>query len=1288
MKTPSYRPQLVVAFLCVAVVLRGQGISDTCSSADHVFKPPYDGRSLNEILKNASHFEGSVCVYLNEGLFLLEEDDETPLSSGRISRALNLLYNDIVIEGSGPEVTTLFCEEHAGLGITGSNITLRDVSVISCGGLQDSTSFNSSNSTLSFHSALHFHKVHSLSVENIVVYSSLGTGMTLFNVDGVVTIQNSSFLTNRVEPGEKVFPGGGGVYIEFSFCYPGIVDPNCSQPYGYNSNSMYKIVNCTFAGNYATIVNDTNSTISNAFHTPNGIYHQAFARGGGLSIFFKGNATGNRFSIDHCFFKDNVALWGGGFFAEFQDRVTSNSVSITHTRFSGNNCTIISEYENSGTAGGGIRLGFIAVEPNHVSNNSLEFSYCHVERSSAMIGGGTAFYSSREVGISSPTNKIVFNDCTWSFNIGLIGAAVNLHAWPIPSEGVLPVVIFKDCSFFNNTATYLESRGYQGTAALYVDSFPVEFHGIVNFLANAGGGLAAVVTGIRVLTNSTVNFIDNSAIRGGGVQLLGYAYLRMWPNSRMHFRNNSASLYGGAIYSKYIGNSVAVYYFNCFIRPYDYYSLVKNWTFNVEFDSNCAGMYGNDIYSTTLIPCLWPYVTTSTTFSSNSVKQLFRNFTYHSGNCTTCKTSIATEGANFSPTESISPYYSGESVHVPIVTRDELDSPIPAVLLASVANREDTTVTWLTYSNGTIVLKKNDVWRHWREKNKTDTTVSFQNVGERLFKLNVKFQVQACPDGRLYHTDTEQCACGDVPIGNNSFSPYKGLVACGTDTLLIQLAHWVGHVQDGDNTVFAIGECAFGFCKENISEDGVTVAVTDGRIQNDKTCVEERTGVLCGECKNSYAPQVGDMATLYCVHCPLNNDSGGYLAGVGIYLLLEALPLILFCLFLFLFSLNVTHGLLHSLLFFSQVIPTLLQFNLDLNVLHWPPVGLLYNMWQMNLLSFFKRYVCFFPGFDSLQVIAIEVVKPLFAILLMIVTILCVRQTECCYHPCRVGWGKFRRLIRRIRQYIARDNAPLVNGFVAISILCFVKIVEISFNLLSLQTVYTTKDNKPHRLWVSDLQGSTEYMKPPHLYYLIGAIIALCLAMVLPILLLYFSIMTLVVSKWSKMGRCFAGEARLKMLLDDFYKGFKLQLTFFAPLYLFYRVLFWVIAAFAYGKSARCAFFQILLTLILGTHCLVQPFREPSHNRIETFNLLNLSLINSLALFRVFWNQSKEYSTALTMIDIIRIALAMLPAVIVMFYLLVKLGKKMKAKIRPINTPVELKDDYEPLPDRNNVNFD
>ena len=75
----------------------------------------------------------------------------------------------------------------------------------------------SSHSTYLFPITLYFLNCTNVSLINITVSHSAGTGLALFDTVGNVTVVNCSFKDNKVrERLTLVYPGGGGLYVEFT----------------------------------------------------------------------------------------------------------------------------------------------------------------------------------------------------------------------------------------------------------------------------------------------------------------------------------------------------------------------------------------------------------------------------------------------------------------------------------------------------------------------------------------------------------------------------------------------------------------------------------------------------------------------------------------------------------------------------------------------------------------------------------------------------------------------------------------------------------------------------------------------------------------------------------------------------------------------------------------------------------------------------------------------------------------------------------------------------------------
>ncbi len=213
-----------------------------------------------------------------------------------------------------------------------------------------------------------------------VNFSLNATGVVIYDTIGRNVIKNSVFTNNNASDGAV---GGGGFYVEFSFCTPGDDQCNDTQEKTHNVNASYLFQWCVFSDNAASNAGtEKNST----YIVPYRSSHQAFGRGGGLSIFVKGTARSNTFEVRDCIFKGNLAVWGGGFFVEFHDETANNLISVTNCTFVHNKCSYLLA---AGSGGGGMRLGHYVYnfEPKEGGNN-IDVTSCNFTSNFAMYGGG------------------------------------------------------------------------------------------------------------------------------------------------------------------------------------------------------------------------------------------------------------------------------------------------------------------------------------------------------------------------------------------------------------------------------------------------------------------------------------------------------------------------------------------------------------------------------------------------------------------------------------------------------------------------------------------------------------------------------------------------------------------------------------------------------------------------------------------------------------------------------------------------------------------------------------
>ena len=201
-------------------------------------------------------------------------------------------------------------------------ISLNNVTLLNCGSVQTSTSLNvsdiSKHITYLFPTTLYLLNCSNVSFLNVTVRDGHGTGVAFFDTLGTVKITNCCFENNRIKTPQ--FPGGGGLYIEFTNCTPGIIG-NCRH--AYNISSTYLIKNCSFTNNNATLLSgDLTSIISATGH------YFGMGRGGGVTMYINGNSRNHSIQFQKCRFRNNSAVHGGGLYLQFGDEPSNNIVSI------------------------------------------------------------------------------------------------------------------------------------------------------------------------------------------------------------------------------------------------------------------------------------------------------------------------------------------------------------------------------------------------------------------------------------------------------------------------------------------------------------------------------------------------------------------------------------------------------------------------------------------------------------------------------------------------------------------------------------------------------------------------------------------------------------------------------------------------------------------------------------------------------------------------------------------------------------------------------------------------
>ena len=1157
------------------------------------------------------------------------------------------------------------------------NLTLANLTFQNCGALHNSTTANceTGDSTVLFRSSIYILNCTDVNVINVSVRHSKGNGMAFFDTNGTVNVENSTFEWNRVPESEVLaYPGGGGVYVEFTYCTPGHYNCNWLSVHKHrlSSNITYTFRNCHFLHNNASTLKP-----EYGFVHATGTDFQGLGRGGGLCVFVKGMATNNTVNVSNCVFQENSAIWGGGLYVAFQDSPNYNTITIHNSTFESNGCYKF--------GGGGADIGYLSVfKENPPRNNSVTFQNCNFTNNTAKHGGGIEFYSSQVKEIyCNLTNTIVFLNCTWKQNKARYGSAVGIspHVWDTLSTGFLPVPVFENCTFVSNWVIYNYTYSehwmqYQtGKGALLTSGFRIKFKGTLHFEDNNGTAMYITSSILEFAAGVNVTFMNNTGFNGGAVALMGFSSIQVNDNSEITFANNSAVHLGGAMYVFSINKHDYISSHSCFIqyigsKPVNQVDE-RNITFYFIGNHISPQNNGCSIFATSMNPCHnYCSELSSGNLTIANAFDCIGNFTFENSSCENAPYEISTFGSDFTVNEAdpipleVVP---GKEFELPISIKDDFDHEVPAVYNVVVERPNNSTVD---IDRGYSYISAKRVKLYGNPNDAGQLVLS--EIGFGGVSLSLEVHIQQCPPG--YILSNERCFDFDLPkcicAINSNFS-YCGLHRCN-DTLFqayIYHGYWVGY--DSNETEYGLltAYCPAGFCflEQEYTKHYLLPPNASRKSLDRLVCGHNRTGILCGECRN------GSSAYYHSENLNCSNED---LCKFGwlLYVLSELLPLTAIFVIVMIFNISFTSGATNGFIFFAQAMDSL---QITANGFIWFPDKIymftkahrfIYRLFNFDFFSANALSFCLWEGATTLDVLAFKYVTVAYALLLVLVTIFIMNSCNV-YRWC----PSFK---------VSTVKSSVIHGLSAFLIMCYAQCTKVSFYILE-HTDLMSRGHSYNRTVVF-YQGRMEYFHKEHLPYAIPALFCLITIVAIPpiLLLIYpvcYKILALLKLDESRYISRFIPLAKLKPLLDAFQSCFKDNCRFFAGLYFIYRFVL-LTSSFASDLRQFYTVLEIQLIVILVLHSVAQPYKKPWHNALDTLIFGNLAIINGITLYN-FTSGAYSHDQINTLISI-QLVLIILPMIYMAGYLIAYFAPKIKTVVRrsksPSKSPSSLDDNELP----------
>ena len=980
---------------------------------------------------------------------------------------------NVAISGQAPASEVMVnCSDGAGLAFHyATTVHISNVSFYHCGYEQLSNSrVRKGTNFAKYKVSLFFQLCKDVTLNQVNVSYSKGIAVQFFATIGSNEISSCNFMNNT--GGQTV---GGGLYIEFPYCLPGndYCDDTSNVPEEFRTGGTFGILNSNFYYNEA-------KDKRRVFIVPRLTDHISFGRGGGLSVFFKGNSSLSSILVIHCHFIGNQAVYGGGAFVDFQDSCHNNKVFINLCSFDSNQAT---------QQGGGLRVNFASsisskgpqVSDMHHNNITIVIN-AFINNEARTSGGGMFFGATRE-NSSSPTNKLTIAFGKWTANIAPVGSAISMIGWhEVTHDGAIIAPELGECSFDSNRPPSIDHsiRDEQsvGKGTVYLDSIPIQFSASASFTNNKHTALAGANTGIYFKNSTNYTFVNNSARQGGAIALLGNAYFILNRGIKLKFIKNTAYYLGGAIYATSLTGQDSISSGNCFIRYYDLMKDPYKWDVNFTFIDNTAMGKPNAIYTSSPQPCLWGRAfgpprddlsNMSAVFCWNNASSSKKKWDYGGSEC---GDEIMSAPSKFDHNRTsveikLNDVIPGRWKSFDLKTFDDFGRDVSNYTVFAAQSLSHNVIL----SDHSHYLAHNSILLNQQNRDDKNGRVALQTVNTPnpiMATLNVTFM--ECPPG--FKLTQEQCTC----VAKN----YNNKLVCDTNAIPVHSdivrGYWIGYLPN-DNETVVMALCRFCSYKNN------TVSVESLDDVQDKLCYTvNRNGTLCSKCKNSSYCFAVNSESYDCINYDENISLPFRILSFILYKFL--FPLI-FLWFVYRFGIKIASGKYNAPVFFAQMVTTVVPMDLD-GALSYPSAlkkfyFMLYDMFNLELrLPDYSRF-CIHPNMSITFVIALNycvALLPLVLVIAMAIVYWCYdmgHKKWCCYFDddqnqdshSRTGCKKVFYYINRF--FFSNKREHLVSCVAAFFVLSYMKIAVTTCMLIS-PTKLINKDG-----YVLYMDGTKKY---------------------------------------------------------------------------------------------------------------------------------------------------------------------------------------------------------------------
>ena len=985
------------------------------------------------------------------------------------------------------------------------------------------------NSTLSFTGNITFLKNR----HNNVGVSKVGAGAILAVGSSLHFTGTNNFINNSANN------KGGAIYTSHNSVLTFTGTSNFISNYVHRGSVRGTGGAIYTHGNAVLSFNGTNNFINNSAGYGGAVY-----AGTKILLTFVGSSV----------FSNNSADWTGGAIYIKTNVVltlhgTSNFIDNSAVYYGG---AINTYYDNAGNV-----LTFTGTN-NFICNSVEQYGGGAISTTNAVLtfSGTNNFINNTANGHLSDGGAIctsLFGDVVLIFN-----GTNNFTGNSAYSGGVISADFNTSLTFIGTTGFSNNSATHNGGAIHAETKTLLKFTGISDFITNTAYNGGAISTGDYVVLTftGTINFISNSAMKGGAISANrnskltfdgnisytnnghdntnahnedshgGAIYLALnstfsiLPNTTVCWENNHATL-GGAIYVSDVNpliycTQIAPYIVAYVPREECFFqlpgqNLSNGFDVQLIFKNNSADDAGSVLYGGAIDNCRL------TGLDPHSSGEVFDMLAQFENDYKTSKTSSGP--LQICPCKNNLPHCSmSNSVAYPVYPGETFQVSVVA------AGQRDGVVSSIVRTTDSINFHLLD-YQYLQQTNNTCTKLNYT-----VFSLSQKVFIKLYPEGSpcslyygrsLYFSVTINQTC---PPG---FNISKSARSCVCETRLAQytnqcnIKNGLGHITRESNQHFWVGydnlshelilhpQCPFDYC------------VNDTKVfplnNTDLQCENNRSGLLCGCCKEGYSLVLG---TSECRKCTNNI----YLA----LLIPFALMGVALVFLLLVCKLTVATGTLSGLMFYANLVGV--NHTLFLPVKSTDAFSVFIAWINLD----FGVETCFYDGMNVYSKTWLQFVFPVYIWLLVGFMILVSHFSH-----------RFANLL---------GNNP-VSVLATLILLSYAKILR----TLITAVYFTHLEYQTHnrRVWLYD--GNIDYLSGKHIpLFLVAVLVFLFLFLPYTLLLLFCqwlqAISHLRFFSW-------VNSARLKPFMDSYHAPYKAKHRYWPGLLLVLRFVLLLVFA-------------------------------------------------------------------------------------------------------------------------------